>query len=63
VCNNGKYDADDDADQRHDISNAKKHDFPLAYRGYCASRARVVDQRFAKPPSVNPYSQLRVSEA
>ena len=28
VCDNGKYDADDDAHQRHDISNAQEHDFP-----------------------------------
>jgi hypothetical protein len=39
VRNNGKYDADDDAHQRHDISNAQEHHSPLAYqsRGYSTS--------------------------
>jgi len=31
VRNNRQYDADDDAHQRHDISNAQEHDSPFAY--------------------------------
>jgi hypothetical protein len=43
VRNNGKYDADDDAHQRHDISNAQEHDFP-----FCLSIAVIARRTYGR---------------
>jgi hypothetical protein len=46
VRNNGKYDADDDAHQRHDVSNAQKHvspRLPIYPFGFSTAQMRSFD--------------------